>query len=215
MPIAIEFPTAPALDAPRIEALYDLAQRAARLPSVTEVRGIVDATLPVPRDAWPASILSPPSALAENTAMATRLSVDARTVLFDGAIDEAPESDAARAIIRALRADRAVADGTLLVGGQTANDLDTTRYVLDRAPRVVAFVVVVVTYVVLFVLLGSVLLPIKAVLMNFLSIAGSFGALVWIFQEGHAFVDAPRPLEPSLPVSSSARSSACRWTTKS
>jgi RND superfamily putative drug exporter len=131
--------------------------------------------------------------------MATRLSVGARTVLFDVMTDEAPESDAARAIVRALRVDRAVADGTLLVGGQTANDLDTTRYVLDRAPRVVAFVVVV-TFVVLFVLLGSILLPIKAVVMNFLSIAGSFGALVWIFQEGHAFVDAPRPLEPSLPV---------------
>jgi RND superfamily putative drug exporter len=53
---------------------------------------------------------------------------------------------------------------------------------------------------VLFVLLRSVLLPIKAVLMNVVSIAGSFGALVWIFQEGHLFVRDPRPLEPSLPV---------------
>jgi RND superfamily putative drug exporter len=36
--------------------------------------------------------------------------------------------------------------------------------------------------------------------MNFLSIAGSFGALVWVFQEGHLFGIPPRPVEPTLPV---------------
>jgi RND superfamily putative drug exporter len=51
-----------------------------------------------------------------------------------------------------------------------------------------------------FLLLRSVLLPIKAVVMNVLSIAGSFGALVWIFQDGHLFVHEPRPVEPSLPI---------------
>ena len=44
------------------------------------------------------------------------------------------------------------------------------------------------------------LLPLKAVLMNFLSITASFGALVWVFQEGHLFVHEPRPIDPSLPV---------------
>jgi RND superfamily putative drug exporter len=48
--------------------------------------------------------------------------------------------------------------------------------------------------------LGSVVLPIKAIVLNFVSIAGSFGALVWIFQDGHLFVREPRPLEPSLPI---------------
>src|SRR5262249_60388077 len=57
--------------------------------------------------------------------------------------------------------------------------------------------------VALFVLLGSVILPIAAVVMNFLSMAGSFGALVYIFQEGHLrwLLDfQPGPLEPALPV---------------
>jgi len=43
-------------------------------------------------------------------------------------------------------------------------------------------------------------LPLKAVIMNFLSITASFGALVWVFQEGHLFVREPRPIDPSLPV---------------
>jgi uncharacterized membrane protein YdfJ with MMPL/SSD domain len=197
--LAVAFPAAPALDAGRVVALYDLAQRARRLPSVTRVDGIIDPEQPVPREAWPGLLLSPPPELAMRTALVERLSVGDRTVLFDVVTDQVPESLEARSIVRALRADRRVADGTLLVGGQTANDLDTTAYVLERAPRVVAFVVAV-TYVVLFLLLGSVLLPIKAVLMNFLSIAGSFGALVWIFQEGHGLVQSPRPVEPSLPV---------------
>ena len=60
-----------------------------------------------------------------------------------------------------------------------------------------------VTLVALFVLLGSVLLPLEAVVMNFLSLAASFGALVWIFQEGHLrwlLHFQPGPLEPALPV---------------
>jgi putative drug exporter of the RND superfamily len=49
-------------------------------------------------------------------------------------------------------------------------------------------------------LLGSVVLPIKAVVMNCLSVAGSFGALVWVFQEGHLGIAEPRPVDHVLPV---------------
>src|SRR6185436_3955929 len=100
--------------------------------------------------------------------------------------------EAARDIVRALRADRSVADGTLSVGGDVARDLDANAFILGRAPHAVAFVVIA-TLLLLFALLRSVVLPIKAVLMNFLSMAGSFGALVWIFQEGHLGVREPRP----------------------
>jgi RND superfamily putative drug exporter len=71
-----------------------------------------------------------------------------------------------------------------------------------RAPVALAFVVVM-TVLVLFVLLGSVILPLKAVLMNMLSITGSFGALVWIFQQGHLhrlLGFTPGPIDPSLPI---------------
>ena len=56
----------------------------------------------------------------------------------------------------------------------------------------------------LFLLLGSVLLPLKAVIMNMLSISASYGALVWIFQEGHlsrlARLHARRPSRPPTPL---------------
>jgi len=60
--------------------------------------------------------------------------------------------------------------------------------------------VVATSLVILFLLLGSVVLPIKAIAMNFVSVAGSFGALVWIFQEGHLGIAEPRPVEHALPV---------------
>ena len=58
-----------------------------------------------------------------------------------------------------------------------------------------------ITFLILFCHAGiAVVLPIKAVLMNLVSISGSFGRLVWIFQDGHFLIREPRPLEPSLPV---------------
>ena len=63
--------------------------------------------------------------------------------------------------------------------------------------------VFLVTLAVLFVLLRSVILPFEAVAMNVLSMTASFGAMVWIFQEGHLrwLLDfQPGPLEPALPV---------------
>jgi uncharacterized membrane protein YdfJ with MMPL/SSD domain len=196
---AVEFPSSPALNRSRIEALYDFTHRVKGLPFVAKVQSIVDPNQPIARDGWADLLLSPPPAFAPLIEEGKRLSVGRRAVLVDITTDQTPESEPARGIVRALRTERHVADGTVFVGGQTATDVDTTDYIIDGSPRVVGFVVVV-TYVVLFFLLGSVLLPLKAVLMNFLSIAGSFGALVWIFQEGHAFVHTARPVEPSLPV---------------
>jgi putative drug exporter of the RND superfamily len=196
---AVEFPTAPALAAARIEALYDYVGRVAALPNVDRAQSVVDPTQPLPRESWPTLLLSPPPDFAPLVAQAKQLTVGDRTVLVDVLTSAAVESPEARAIVRALRSDRRVADGTVSVGGPTAADVDATEYLLGRAPRVVAFVVLV-TYVVLFVLFRSVVLPVKAVIMNFLSIAGSFGALVWVFQDAHLFVTTPRPVEPTVPV---------------
>jgi RND superfamily putative drug exporter len=110
-----------------------------------------------------------------------------------------PQSDAARALVESIRENRQVGDGTLFVGGVTADAIDSTSYLAARAPRAALFVVGV-TVLVLFLLLRSVLLPLKAVVMNALSIAASFGAIVWIFQGGRLWVREGGPLEPSLPI---------------
>ena len=73
---------------------------------------------------------------------------------------------------------------TVLVGGGAADVTDVVNRVAADFPRTALFIVVT-TYIVLFVLLRSAVLPIKALVMNTLSIVASFGALVWIFQDGN------------------------------
>ena len=73
---------------------------------------------------------------------------------------------------------------TVLVGGGAADVADVVDRVAQDFPRTALFIIVS-TYLVLFVLLRSVVLPAKALLMNTLSLTASFGALVWIFQDGN------------------------------
>ncbi len=133
---------------------------------------------------------------------ATTAGAGQHIVLIEATTASPPTSDASRAIVNAIRADQGVVGGQVLVGGQTAVDLDVIKFITDRTPLAVGFVVAV-TYVVLFLLTGSLVLPLKAVLLNFLSIGASFGALVWIFQQGHlanVLGFTPQSIDPSIPV---------------
>jgi RND superfamily putative drug exporter len=133
---------------------------------------------------------------------ATTAGAGQHIVLIEATTASAPTSDASRAIVNAIRGDQGVVGGQVLVGGQTAVDLDVIKFITDRTPLAVGFVVAV-TYLVLFLLTGSVVLPLKAVLLNFLSIGASFGALVWIFQQGHlanVLGFTPQSIDPSIPV---------------
>ena len=199
--VAVEFPGDP-FTPERIGALYDATRRWAKLPGVVGVESIVDLDPSVTRDQYvqlttaPAAFLPPELALAQ--AAYLRGNVAVAQVLTPAPIS----SVEARRLVDVLRTDRAVGDGRALVGGQSASDVDSSAFVLDRAPLAVGLVVLV-TLVALFVLLSSVVLPLEAVVMNFLSLAASFGALVWIFQEGHLrwlLHFQPGPLEPALPV---------------
>ncbi len=82
--------------------------------------------------------------------------------------------------LRSLSLDRL----TVQIGGQTASEIDLLQEVSQRFPFALAGTIIV-TFVVLCLLFNSVILPLKAILMNVLSIGASFGALVFIFQQGH------------------------------
>jgi putative drug exporter of the RND superfamily len=133
----------------------------------------------------------------------TTAGVGTHIVLIQATTASPPTSDASRAIVNSIRSLPGVGDGgQVLVGGQTAVDLDVIKFIVDRTPLAVGFVVAA-TLIVLFLLTGSVVLPLKAVLLNFLSIGASFGALVWIFQQGHLSTllgFTPQSIDPSIPV---------------
>lgn len=116
-----------------------------------------------------------------------------------------PGQDALRGdiadLVREVRALDAPYD--VLVGGTPAAMTDFRSALLDRLPLVVALIVLV-TVVIIFLMTGSVLIPLKATVANVLSLTVMFGALVWIFQEGNLsgvldFTPSGR-MEPSIPI---------------
>jgi putative drug exporter of the RND superfamily len=69
-------------------------------------------------------------------------------------------------------------------GGVAQVNRDSVNAVTDRLPRVLGLMAAI-TFVLLFMLTGSVVLPAKALVCNVLSLTAAFGALVWVFQDGH------------------------------
>jgi len=197
----VEFPGQP-FTPERVAALYDASRRWAALPGVSGVQSIVDLDPRLGRADYVQLAESGPAFRPPEFALAEQAYLTGKAAVAQVLTKAPASSEEARAIVEALRSDRTVGDGRLLVGGQSATDVDAAAFVRGRAPLAVGFVMLV-TLVVLFVLLGSVVLPIEALGMNLLSIAGSFGALVWIFQEGRGsrlLGFQPGPLEPALPV---------------
>ena len=70
------------------------------------------------------------------------------------------------------------------VEGDAAELVDTKAAIYDRLPLALA-IIGVTTFVLLFAAFGSLLVPVKAIVVNLLSLTATFGAMVWIFQEGH------------------------------
>ncbi len=102
------------------------------------------------------------------------------TVLYMGE----PTAKTARDVVQSVRDLPAPEGAEVLVGGRSAADLDQIDGLLGQL-WLAALYVFVVTFLLLFLAFGSVVLPIKAIIMNIISIGASFGVVVWIFQDGH------------------------------
>ncbi len=74
--------------------------------------------------------------------------------------------------------------GSVLVTGQAADLVDTKAALARKLPLALGLIFLT-TFVLLFLFTGSVVLPVKALVLNLLSLSATFGAMVWVFQEGH------------------------------
>ena len=112
-------------------------------------------------------------------------------------------SAAARALVTRVRSVPAPAGAQVLVGGATAALVDELGSLGATLPWM-ALVVCLATFVLLFLAFGSVVLPVKAIVMNVLSLSATFGVIVWIFQEGHLSgllgFTATGTIEPTMPI---------------
>jgi RND superfamily putative drug exporter len=180
--------TGSAISPDNIAGLYDYSRRLAGDPRVARVASLVDVDPRLTLAQYQllyASPGGPPDRLVD-AALAATTRGDLTT--FTITTPYGPNRDEGRALVRDLRDPSGPlappAGASILVGGGAADVDDVVSRVWADFPRTAAFIVLT-TFLVLFVLLRSVVLPVKALVMNTLSILASFGALVWIFQDGN------------------------------
>ncbi|HSH21234.1 MAG TPA: MMPL family transporter [Candidatus Caenarcaniphilales bacterium] len=184
------------LSAANIEALVDYADAVLRLEDVSAVESpfrhpvLVDPRTGKPLDAstvaafYAAPDTALPAAYVEARQALLERYVRGSTVRLDALSPAEPGREASLALTERLRALDPGEGITVQVGGVSPAAYDTLGSMRQRTPWAVAMTLLV-SAIVLFLLFGSLVLPIKAVFMTLLSITASFGALVWIFQEGN------------------------------
>jgi putative drug exporter of the RND superfamily len=150
------------------EELTRYATELSRVPDVSSVSA-PGATFV---DGAPAGPSSAPTGTKDGSAF---LTVTSTAPLF---------SDASASQLDALHAVATPAHKTVQLAGVAQGNRDSVQAITSRLPLVLG-IIAGITIVLLFLLTGSVVLPVKAVLLNILSLTAAFGALVWVFQDGH------------------------------
>jgi uncharacterized membrane protein YdfJ with MMPL/SSD domain len=112
-------------------------------------------------------------------------------------------SEASQTTVKQIRDLRPPPGTTALVGGATADFIDLQSSLASHLPIVLG-IIIVATLTILFLMTGSVILPIKSLLMNFLNLSAVFGLLVLIFQDGRfeGFLNytSPGAIEQTMPI---------------
>jgi RND superfamily putative drug exporter len=112
-------------------------------------------------------------------------------------------TEASKETVHAIRDLPEPAGASVLVGGASADFVDFQASLSDHLPYALA-IVIAATLVILFLMTGSVILPIKSLIMNFLNLSAVFGLLVLIFQDGRleGFLDytSPGAIEQTMPI---------------
>lgn len=137
------------------------------LPQVLQERAVLSATKPAPLAKYLDSVLT------KNSTLIT-LNTDNKDAFSKQADDT----------VTGIRAIKSSSGATTYVGGETAQQVDQISIVVDSLP-IVAITIAVSICVLMFIMIGSVIIPIKAMLLNVLSLSVALGAVVWIFQDGH------------------------------
>ena len=167
-----------------VGVLYDFAQRMATDPRVERVESIVTLDPSITREQYQQMYASPSNALRPEVRAALAEMVGQDVTFFRVFLAVSPVSDEGKALVEDIRAEGVGSGVVTLVTGATADLDDSVSLMYRNFPLVIAYILAV-TFIVLLVLFRSVVLPVKAVIMNGMSIFASYGALVFIFQQGH------------------------------
>jgi RND superfamily putative drug exporter len=166
---------------------HQLGAYLSKLRAIPGVQGVTGALTPPPgvsRTTYLKQLALPASQRSSGLNSYLAGNIAGPIAQFEVANDYSPDSSRANTLVHRLRSLAGPPSTSALVTGGGALSVDFLHAFGATIPWAV-LLVVVVTMVVLFLTFGSVLLPLKAVLMSLISISAAFGAMVWIFQDGH------------------------------
>lgn len=179
--IAIQTP-GDALSATNLAALQTYVAQIQSMPDVLAVQSLVTVD-PALTLADYQRLYAQPEAAPQLAGVAAQLAHgDATKVVVE--VRSAEFSSATEEVTRQIRALDTAGGLRPLVAGETASQMDLFSNLRATLPYAL-LVIVLAIFVLLFLMTGSVIMPLKAIMLNILSLSATFGALVWIFQDGH------------------------------
>jgi Predicted drug exporters of the RND superfamily len=191
------------LTADNIDNLYAYVQRIEADPRVARVDSIVSADPHFTLEQYQLLYTHPELITDPYIGALLKSTVADNTLLVQVISKYAMVDPRSQALVQTIRNTSAGHGITILVDGATAGNIDYVHSLYTDFP-IAILVIAITTYLVLFLLFRSVLLPLKAIVMNTLSILASYGALVIIFQDGFlhqllgfqplGFVEASSPI---------------------
>ncbi|MGV0026159.1 MMPL family transporter [Phormidesmis priestleyi] len=181
--IRTQTPKDPILSDQHIATLYNLVTQLEKNPRIASITSLVNLNAQFTLENYQKLYRSPASISDPTIANTVKQLSSASTALILIKSHTVSNDAASRSLIKELRSLK-MQGLQVRVGGQGAKELDVIEVVRQRLP--IAFVALIAaTFIMLYILLRSIVLPLKAIVMNLLSIGASFGALVFIFQQGH------------------------------
>ena len=173
----------PILDPDNVGYLYDYLLPFREDPRVDRVESLVTIHPSLDKDFYQRLYSNPQSLTTQHEALVKELASDNTTVIRVFS-HFSPNSAETKELVKEMRAAGGQGDLELSLTGVTASQEDAISVMYRDFPRAVVYVMVTI-YVALFFLFRSVVLPLKAIAMNAVSIFASYGAVVLIFQQGY------------------------------
>ena len=173
-----------ALDPGNVGALFDYVAAVEDVPGVERVDSIVSLDPSLGPEEYQALYSQPLDQLDPSLADFADRVTEGDVTLVSAVLTSDPLSSEALDATEAIQEIEPASGLRTLVGGEGASFLDTQSAIFSRLPLALAFIALV-TFVALFLAFGSIVIPIKAMIMNVLSLGAAYGALVLIFQDGN------------------------------
>lgn len=109
---------------------------------------------------------------------------DVNSVVVDMNADVNGDSNNAQTLVKNIRSIRVDNEAQVYVGGQSAALVDAKHAIGSRLLPA-GIIIVIATFLMLFLFTGSIIQPLRALILNSLTLSATIGVMVWIFQEGH------------------------------